>query len=123
MTDCEFDQGNAGASITVNVFAGDCNRVGSSLIVLKDLFPCKVIQYSEHKSGKHGSCKCTFKGKDIFTAKVIEECYTSTDTVEKPLVTKTEYACSHVEDDAFLFLIDDEGTQKEDLKLPKEDHL
>ena len=85
--------------------------------------PCRVTFYSEHKSGKHGSCKCNFGGRDIFTGKDYTYCYTSSDTVYKPIVTKTEFVCQYVQEDGFLSLITEDGTQKEDVKIPTEDHL
>ena len=85
--------------------------------------PCRVTYYSECKTGKHGACKCTFRGKDIFTGKDYSYHYTSSDTVQKPIVTKTEYTCSEVQDDDYLFLITEEGELREDVSLPQDEHL
>ena len=89
--------------------------------MLKNM-PCKVTFYSESKTGKHGGCKCTFIGRDIFTNKDVRHIYMSSDTVQKPIVTKIEYTCTHI-DDGFMFLVSEEGEAKEDLKVPSEDHL
>ena len=116
--------GDADAAITENIQAGQCNKVNSSLIMLGDeQFPCKVILYKECKTGKHGACKCTFMGRDIFTAQTHQASFTSTDTVKKPIVTRIEYTCTDIDAEGFLSLITPELDQKEDLKLPEESHL
>ena len=94
-TEFNFEKADAQASITELIQANKCNRIGTSLIMIKNQ-PCKVTFYAEHGTGKHGSCKCQFIGKDIFTSKQVTYTYDSADMVQKPIVTKTEYVCSHV---------------------------
>ena len=122
-SDYEFEQGNAMASITENIEAGACNLVDRSLIMLKDKFPCKVTFFSQCKTGKHGAGKATIIASDIFTDSTYRECFPSTKTVQRPIVTKVEYTCDYVNDDGFLHLITPELEEKEDVKLPEEDHL
>ena len=35
--------------------------------------PCKIIEFSTAKTGKHGSSKALIVGIDIFTGKKVEE--------------------------------------------------
>ena len=63
----EFEFGNAGANITELKEAGRMKP--GSLIIMKDLFPCKVTSFSTAKTGKHGAAKAMVTAKDIFTDK------------------------------------------------------
>ena len=57
--------------------------------MLKD-FPCKVIEYSTAKSGKHGSAKASIVGLDIFTNKKYEDGWSTSHNVRVPVIKKTE---------------------------------
>ena len=65
--DNQFEQGDAGASITELAEAGRMKP--GSLLMMKETFPCKVTAFSTAKPGKHGSAKAMITGKDIFTDK------------------------------------------------------
>ena len=54
-------------------------------------FPCKVIEYSTAKPGKHGSAKATIVGLDIFTNKKYEDSWPTSANVRIPIVSKKEY--------------------------------
>ena len=82
-------------------------------------FPCKVIEYSTAKPGKHGSAKATIVGTDIFTNKKYEDSMPTAATAQVPTVNKIEYeVADYNEDDDFVTLIDVDGSLKTDLKLP-----
>lgn len=51
-------------------------------------FPCKVIDYSTAKPGKHGSAKASIVGVDIFTNKKYEDACPTSANVYIPTVTK-----------------------------------
>lgn len=53
-------------------------------------FPCKVIEYSTAKPGKHGSAKATMLGFDIFTNKKYEDSDSTDANIGVPVVTKEE---------------------------------
>jgi len=116
----EFDKGDAGSSLTHLVEAGRCKP--GTLVILKETWPCKVTLFATAKPGKHGSAKAMLTGKDIFTDKVYEESFGTGDMTPAPTVTKNEYNCIAVDGD-FLQLMAEDGTLKEDIKLPHEDHL
>ena len=115
----EFEKGDAGATTTHLVEAGRAKP--GSLIMVKD-FPCKVTAFSTAKPGKHGSAKAMITGKDIFTDKQYEQTYGTGDMEPAPTVTKQEYVCINIDDDC-LQLMGEDGTLKEDVKLPTEEHL
>lgn len=73
-------------------------------------FPCKVIEYSTAKPGKHGSSKATIVGIDIFTNKKYEDTAPTSATMQVPNVTKKEYAVADISADHFVSRIMDDGT-------------
>ena len=81
--------------------------------------PCKVVNVSTSKTGKHGHAKCNFTALDIFTAKKYEDIVPSTHTTSVPNVTRAEYTLLDITEDDFVSLMDDTGETREDIKLPK----
>ena len=80
--------------------------------------PCKVIEMSTSKTGKHGHAKINFTGIDIFTEKKMEEICQSTHNINVPEVKKKEYQLLDISDDGFLTLFDEETNESsEDQKL------
>jgi len=84
-------------------------------------FPCKVSDYSTAKPGKHGSAKASIVGIDIFTGKKYEDSMPTSSTVYVPTVNKLEFEVADIAEDGFVSLIMDDGSLKEDLKLPTEE--
>merc|ERR1712216_1000268 len=69
--------GDSGAAATYPMEAGQIRKGG--YIVVKDR-PCKVVDVSASKTGKHGHAKCHFVTIDIFTGKKLEELCPATTT-------------------------------------------
>lgn len=113
-----FEKGEAGASHTYPQTAGTVKKGGYCM--LKG-FPCRVIDISTSKAGKHGHAKATVVGKDIFTNKQCEDAFPSSHNVEVPFVKKTEYQLLDIGADGFVSLLKDNGETKEDLKLPADE--
>ena len=90
--------------------------------MIKD-HPCKVMNFSTAKTGKHGSAKCMITGIDIFTSQKYECTYGSGDMVDAPIVNRIEYTLINIDDEGFCSLMTEAGDIKEDLKLPTDDHL
>ncbi|TVY73377.1 Eukaryotic translation initiation factor 5A-2 [Lachnellula suecica] len=109
------DAGNAGASLTFPAQANALKKGGHAMLKGK---PCKIIEVTKAKPGKHGHAKCTFFGKDIFTGAMIEDQHPASHNMEVPVVKKTEYDLSHISRDGFLSLFG-EGGEKQDVKLPE----
>lgn len=80
--------------------------------------PCKVINVSTSKTGKHGHAKCNFTAVDIFTDKKYEDIIPSTHTAHVPVVVRKEYTLIDISEDGFLTMMEDNGDTREDLKLP-----
>eukprot|EP00977_Amphora_coffeiformis_P009428 scaffold2180_cov168-Amphora_coffeaeformis.AAC.2 len=79
--------------------------------------PCKVLNISVSKTGKHGHAKCNFTATDIFTGKKYEDMIPSTHGTTVPIVNKTEWEIIDIDGDE-LTLMDEAGNQKTDLNLP-----
>eukprot|EP01087_Luapelamoeba_hula_P011946 TRINITY_DN331_c0_g1_i1.p1 TRINITY_DN331_c0_g1~~TRINITY_DN331_c0_g1_i1.p1 ORF type:complete len:148 (-),score=28.86 TRINITY_DN331_c0_g1_i1:350-793(-) len=81
--------------------------------------PCKVIDMSTSKTGKHGSAKVHFTATDIFTNKKMEELSPSTHNCDVPEVTRTEYQAIDISHDGFITLMLGDGSTREDMKCPE----
>mmetsp|Transcript_33590 Transcript_33590/g.95018 ORF Transcript_33590/g.95018 Transcript_33590/m.95018 type:complete len:166 (-) Transcript_33590:259-756(-) len=113
--DVTFDSADAGSSTTFPVQAGSIRKGGH--IVIKGR-PCKVIEVSTSKTGKHGHAKCHFVGVDLFTGKKMEELVPSSHNCESPFVTRTEFTLTDISDDDYVCLMTEAGDTREDLTLP-----
>merc|ERR1711988_765631 len=113
--DFEVNTGDAGASLTVSVEAGQIRKGGYIMIKGK---ACKVKDVSVSKTGKHGHAKCKFAASDIFSGATCEELCPSSHTIDVPVVKKTDWMIQGIQDDTYVLLMDDEGNMREDLQLP-----
>ena len=118
--DNDFEQGDSGASINELAEAGRMKP--GSLIIMKDVYPCKVTAFSTAKPGKHGSAKAMITAKDIFTDKQYDETFGTGDMIPRPIVAKTEMQVIGYEEDQVTIMTPD-GELKEDLNFPTESHL
>ena len=80
--------------------------------------PCKIVDMSTSKTGKHGHAKVHMVATDIFTNKKLEDICPSTHNMDVPNVTKNEFPLLDI-DDGFLSLMRDDGSSKDDVKLPE----
>ena len=100
--------------------------------------PCKIIDMSTSKTGKHGHAKVHLIAIDIFTGKKLEDLSPSTHNMDVPHVRRQEYQLvsqpppwyprwtlfsnvTHqidISDDNFLSLMTDDGDLKDDVKIP-----
>ena len=67
--DNDFSQADSGSSMTYPVQAGSIRKGGYIMIKGR---PCKVVDVSTSKTGKHGHAKAHFVAIDIFTDKKCE---------------------------------------------------
>ncbi|THC99393.1 hypothetical protein EYZ11_001117 [Aspergillus tanneri] len=80
--------------------------------------PCKIVDMSTSKTGKHGHAKVHIVALDIFTGKKLEDLSPSTHNMDVPNVTRKEYQLLDITDDDFLSLMDENGNTKDDVKVP-----
>merc|ERR1711908_98770 len=113
--DFEVNTGDAGASLTVSVDAGQIRKGGYIMIKGK---ACKVKDVSVSKTGKHGRAKCKFAASDIFSGATCEELCPSSHTIDVPVVKKTDWMIQGLQDETYVLLMDDAGEMREDLQLP-----
>lgn len=109
----------------------------NGFVVIKNR-PCKIVDMSTSKTGKHGHAKVHLVAIDIFTGKKLEDLCPSTHNMDVPNVSRREYqlvsCCAplskdcmadgasfwqlDVTDDGFLSLMSDDGSTKDDVKVP-----
>ena len=111
-----YETADSGASSTFPMQAGLIRKGG--YIVIKDR-PCKVVDVSTSKTGKHGHAKCHFVGIDIFTDKKMEELCPSSHNINVPNVIRKEYQLINIEEN-YVSLLDENGDSKDDLQLPND---
>lgn len=118
MADDTFDAvGDSGAS---SYFPAQCSslRKGGHVIIKER--PCKIVEMSTSKTGKHGHAKVHLVAIDLFTAKKYEDICPSTHNMNVPNVKRTDFQLVNIED-GYLSIMDDDGNTREDLKIPDND--
>jgi translation initiation factor 5A len=110
-----FDSADAGASKT---YPMQCSALRKNCFVCIKNRPCKIVDMSTSKTGKHGHAKVHLVAIDLFTGKKLEELCPSTHNMDVPNVTRREYQLLDVTDDDFLSLMTDDGATKDDVKIP-----
>ena len=111
-----FESADAGASKTFPLQASSIKKGAYAMLQGR---PCKVVEISTSKTGKHGHAKVYLVGIDIFTGKKYEERIPSTHTLDVPFVTKSEYPLLDITEDDFVSLLLPNGETKDDLRLPE----
>ncbi|KAF8305840.1 eukaryotic translation initiation factor 5A [Clavulina sp. PMI_390] len=112
-----FESASAGASATYPMQCSALRKNGH--VVIKSR-PCKIVDMSTSKTGKHGHAKVHLVAIDIFTGKKLEDICPSTHNMDVPHVTRNEYTLVNI-DDGFLNLMTQDGTAKDDVKVPEGD--
>ena len=113
----DFGGGDAVGSLTYPMQCSALRKNGH--VVIKSR-PCKIVDMSTSKTGKHGHAKVHLVAIDIFTGKKLEDISPSTHNMDVPNVKRQEYQLIDI-DDGFLNLMTQAGDMKDDVKLPDGD--
>ena len=95
----DFTSGDSCASSS---FPMQCSALRKNGFVLIKERPCKIVEMSTSKTGKHGHAKVNLVGIDIFTGKKYEDICPSTHNMMVPHVNRKEYSVSFF---VFLFRV------------------
>jgi len=113
-----FENVASGASAT---FPMQCSSIKKGGYAVMKGRPCKVVETSTSKTGKHGHAKVHMIGLDIFTQKKYEEICPSTHNMDVPQVKRADFQLMDISDEGYASLLLSDGSTKEDLKLPEGD--
>ncbi|KAI1765489.1 translation initiation factor eIF5A [Hypoxylon sp. FL1150] len=118
MADAEYaieKDGDAGASKTIPMQCSALRKGGN--VVIKGR-PCKIVDMSTSKTGKHGHAKVHLVALDLFTQKKLEDLCPSTHNMEVPVTTLKQYNLSYIDDDFIVMNDITTSEERSDIKLP-----
>jgi len=82
--------------------------------------PCKIMDYSTSKTGKHGHAKVNMTGIDVLTGKKYQEVCPAHTSMQQPNIIKTEYQLIGVDMEAKTISVLDSESETHDFPLEGE---
>jgi translation initiation factor 5A len=113
-------ESNAGSGASLS-YPIQCSALRKGGHVLLNDRPCRIVDMSTSKTGKHGHAKVALTGIDIFNGRKYEDACPSTHNMNVPNISRKEFTLVDIGDDKFLTLMNDSGATKLDVKLPEEE--
>ena len=107
-------QTNTDGAFTYPAQAGSLKK--GDIILIKDK-PCKVLEITTSKTGKHGHAKANITAFDIFDEKKAEDSLPTSHNVMCVVVNKNEYDLTNLNADGSITLMDANGEYREDLMI------
>merc|ERR1712212_518220 len=114
----DFQASDSGASA---VYPAQCSSLRKNGFVVMKGRPCKIVEMSTSKTGKHGHAKVHLVGIDLYNGKKYEDICPSTHNMDVPFVKRLDFQLVDISADNFLSLMDDGGDVREDIKIPEGD--
>jgi translation initiation factor 5A len=113
----DFEKVDSGASLFVPISISDVKK-GSHINI--DGRPCKVLEITTSKTGKHGHAKANILCVDIFNGRKHQDVAPVSHSKEEPTIVRKEYTIMSMDDEGYVSMIDKTGNMRQDLKLPDE---
>merc|ERR1719259_65102 len=103
------------------VYPMQCSALRKNGFVVMKGRPCKIVEMSTSKTGKHGHAKVHMVGIDLYNQKKYEDICPSTHNMDVPNVKRLDYQLVDISEDNFLSLMQESGDVREDIKIPEGD--
>jgi translation initiation factor 5A len=110
--DEQFEGADSGGALT---YPMQCSALRKNGYCMMKGHPCKIVDMSTSKTGKHGHAKVNMVGIDIFDGKKYEDMSPSTHNMDVPNVNRKEYTLIDVTEEGYLSLMDEGGDIRDDL--------
>ncbi|XP_033107667.1 eukaryotic translation initiation factor 5A-1-like [Anneissia japonica] len=110
----DYEHASSGAA---SFYPAQCSSLKKGGYVIIKKRPCKVVELSTSKPGKHGHAKVNYVGLDVFTGRKYTDCAPSSSNVHVPNVKKGNAQLIGIGEDDFAHLLIS-GRTKDDIRVP-----